>query len=813
MSGEKAPLTRKYLRQRRFFPRNAPELIQARIPFWEKSIFYSSSGLQTGDNYVFDLPMVSLTEDFLDELLGRLPADSDDINDETIATSDHLIDRLYPEEDMHDFFFERHGSYSQHCFFGFNDKEKRYFFTVRFTAQQGGYRQGVTLNLHINQNPDDYNGFNTMDDLINHLNDYYNDFIVPDDLKEIDENNIPDSYEMKEIFGEAEFTMRAGGEKSDKDEKDDPSAGAGSVSVEMVETSGESPDEIKGNNLHSVESDDPKATTMHLQPSQWGLQKTVSSSPAYAEKLYIYILEGKIGRLEHGKTPTNIYGLCTDEFTSCNILVLISANRARYVLIHVDIKMDLQPIREQIAWVGNNANLFLIRRKDSGFGSQPSDMVKNRLLREFGNIFSEIIAYSDVVEVVSIEMGETKPRLRETLPENSVFHKDLALLFLQHKLEVEFTLSIFLKDYLKPFLFDIFTWNSCTNFDLSPPVTQKMKIFGVNEKPIDLIFNAIYRSKPGSERSFIIHHVIHCVMYCYLNRANEVSFEGFLEYCLSFYPKVDTRQIVEIILRNVNTFEGDIFKPQDFLDFANPTGEEIAEKCPNLPQISYMVILNAYRTYEKLLPSNSRHKNISIPYRGVKEENKSLSSDSSKSDFRASVRREDNRRTDECLLTRTHSDLAGLSGSSSMTTPLGRSLLPANATSHSVRETKSDAPVPENQVRQKTVNETKKASPTDFFKSLRDHARQDLVDKNYKGAIEKYNQLIGIYEQQPTANNRNKAIAHYGVGFSYLNLGNLAKAHESLTEAVKLDPSTSLYRDKLQACAAAMQKRPLELQG
>ena len=39
---------------------------------------------------------------------------------------------------------------------------------------------------------------------------------------------------------------------------------------------------------------------------------------------YIYILEGKIGRIDLQKSPKDIIGLYTDNFTTCNILVMFS---------------------------------------------------------------------------------------------------------------------------------------------------------------------------------------------------------------------------------------------------------------------------------------------------------------------------------------------------------------------------------------------------------------------------------------------------------------------------------------------------------
>jgi hypothetical protein len=69
---------------------------------------------------------------------------------------------------------------------------------------------------------------------------------------------------------------------------------------------------------------------------------------------FIYILEGKIGRLEAGITPVEVVGLCTDNFSSCNIIVLISADRRRCVLIHGDMSVTEAVVLNEIRWVGGD---------------------------------------------------------------------------------------------------------------------------------------------------------------------------------------------------------------------------------------------------------------------------------------------------------------------------------------------------------------------------------------------------------------------------------------------------------------------------
>ena len=413
-SNEKKCISFGRIKQKRFLPTNVTQLVQQGEAFWEKSIFYSPTGYATGYNYVLNLPIVSLAKAFLRDLSRRFSARSNGINFITKENSDDFIALLYPGWKMRSHFFGdiKSGEYSQNCFFGF--KKDGYYFTVRFTMEEGTYKHEVTLNLHINGYPDNDNGLNTIEELIDHLNQYYDNFQISGPLVETtNEGDMPDNYAMTEILVEVGMPVKVKAKKldkgyqedwADKDKKNNPSIRAGGVpdKNQMSETHGGSLGESKKDNLHKIKNG--------------RLKKRDSLN--YPKNVYVRISEGKIGRLNFEKKPIEICGLCTGEFTSGNILVFISADKTRYVLIYVDGKTDLQLIKDQIKWTGDGADFFLIK---SGSNELTKSLLR-KLKSEFP--FREIPPITNKnIKVVSIVIGDDEPRLIENLPENLICHE------------------------------------------------------------------------------------------------------------------------------------------------------------------------------------------------------------------------------------------------------------------------------------------------------------------------------------------------------------------------------------------------------
>jgi hypothetical protein len=198
-------------------------------PFWEKNIFYKNGG---GYNYKFNLPRISITKKLYDYLKEHFPSIKEEIEPNTQDNSDQVIKALYPDDDMRQHCFgDDPGDFSQHCFFSSmiryhpETKEpilKWHAFTTRFTLKEedgeNEIRKEVILNLHISKKFKS-NGYDHIEQVMDLLEKYYDDFDIPAGLRTADEYNIPSGYH-KVI---QQFNIKAKGEKKpdDKYKKDD----------------------------------------------------------------------------------------------------------------------------------------------------------------------------------------------------------------------------------------------------------------------------------------------------------------------------------------------------------------------------------------------------------------------------------------------------------------------------------------------------------------------------------------------------------------------------------------------------------------
>lgn len=194
----------------RLVPKNITELMGNQVQSWEKNIFYSDdAGSECGHNYKFNLPTISITTALCNYLLKNLPADSSQKSEQKKLFSEKIIKTLYDPDDMKEYFFgNTDGNYTQDCFFGYSSETKRYFFTIRFTLKRpSGNREEVLLNLHINKWLKNQRGCNSIRGLVVILNNYYENLVIPEELIDANENNIPDGYKKySKITSKAYYT-------------------------------------------------------------------------------------------------------------------------------------------------------------------------------------------------------------------------------------------------------------------------------------------------------------------------------------------------------------------------------------------------------------------------------------------------------------------------------------------------------------------------------------------------------------------------------------------------------------------------------
>lgn len=182
---------------------------------------------------------------------------------------------------------------------------------------------------------------------------------------------------------------------------------------------------------------------------------------------YVYILEGKIGRIDLQESPKNIIGLYTDNFTTCNILVMFSKDRRRYVLAHMDLSLKEPVIKKQIEWLGGEPSLFRIYRKDYTSDSIRPEYVAARCLPCLQNKFITI-EVDDKIESVSISYADNEPILSSNKPARVQSHPKSMLLAVQHSM-TGLTGNI---GFLSPLMFDGKQW---VNYDKVKLSNQSIK--------------------------------------------------------------------------------------------------------------------------------------------------------------------------------------------------------------------------------------------------------------------------------------------------------------------------------------------------
>ena len=209
-------------------------------------------------------------------------------------------------------------------------------------------------------------------------------------------------------------------------------------------------------------------------PLQDELQKTQSVGNDNPDSLttagsYIYILEGKIGRIDSQESPKDIIGLCTDNFTTCNILVMFSKDRSRYVLVHMDLSLKETDIQKQIEWLGAEPSLFRVYRTDYRKNPTGPEYVAARRIPNLKNKFIAVGA-DERIESVHIGYADNYPVLSSHRPMQIQFHSNSVLLTLQHSITGFFGDS----GFLSPVMFYGQQWTNYDTISLSSNVIRQL---------------------------------------------------------------------------------------------------------------------------------------------------------------------------------------------------------------------------------------------------------------------------------------------------------------------------------------------------
>ena len=189
---------------------------------------------------------------------------------------------------------------------------------------------------------------------------------------------------------------------------------------------------------------------------------------------YYYVLEGKIARYissENNVPNPPPAGLCTNNITTCCIIVLISQDRNRYVMIHADSSLiGTTWIQEQIVWAEVDCHKFVFRRSDS--------LLFNKLGLEQLQFNVQLIPEDQ--EFVFIQTGTVLPRSIKIFNGKIEYHPHSPSLYAHHQLTGmykgllgnEFNNEI----YLSPMLY-INAWQEYQDYKISCLISENIEYF------------------------------------------------------------------------------------------------------------------------------------------------------------------------------------------------------------------------------------------------------------------------------------------------------------------------------------------------
>ncbi len=256
------------------------------------------------------------------------------------------------------------------------------------------------------------------------------------------------------------------------------------------------------------------------------------------EQFYIYIPKGKIGRLEKNKESSPIVGLCTHALAS-NILVLISKDKKRYVLIPIDQTLNIDNIIEQEEeWVGKDEIFYNYRRKNSGIEHQPADAIY-----EPGEI-----CVDDDVQAITVTLGDNKPYCRKALPSNTR-HENQALLYLRHHLKAPEDKAF------SPLIFDGKKWSIYSSFEkIINRIETQVGIDFKKATPFDIWNGMAKYSNTQKSKKYFASRILACqFLINHKDKEKDQTPEKFLYNSISVCVKnnnVDTQAMVNLILEN-----------------------------------------------------------------------------------------------------------------------------------------------------------------------------------------------------------------------------------------------------------------------
>lgn len=275
---------------------------------------------------------------------------------------------------------------------------------------------------------------------------------------------------------------------------------------------------------------------------------------------YFYISEGKIGRIDTTTPTNNLQGLCTDNFTSCNIIVLIAKNETRFSLIHADQSLHKGTIQQEIDWVGTDCFKFVCLRSNGYKRIQLSERILQHVLSDLQKNFERIYVPEDI-EVISIQPNQKQPQLLKTLPEAVAYHPQILALTARHIVEGAFgytgKLSKQYKTYAEPLIYSQGQWQLFADITLSEHTKTFLARYKISSlsSPYE-----VYAKKPSSaskdeQWAYYNAAIIYCYFYISTNRPFTLRTfikECFNNFCQTYNSSINIKSAEFFIAKSKN---------------------------------------------------------------------------------------------------------------------------------------------------------------------------------------------------------------------------------------------------------------------
>lgn len=282
---------------------------------------------------------------------------------------------------------------------------------------------------------------------------------------------------------------------------------------------------------------------------------------------YFYVLEGKIARLDRNNNPYKLLGLCTDNITSDTIIItIVSKDNSRYVLIHGDLSLCSEVIKQQMHWAGTGAFVCAYQRREGRQLNNCNDPLSETTSADLWEnvVFDAYEFVPNEKDVVLINLTEKRGDLLSCLPEETWYHPQSLIISVRHKVEMlsgqaQLISNALGRTYTQPLIFDCHSYQKYDNFKLSPTMYADLISYALRDNQN---LGEMEPIKPNSVKTIQAVYIFYYYLFCELGKNMDLAF------VLERY-----RELLPLDIEIASTIMNTLFKqfPKDkFLPFSPP---------------------------------------------------------------------------------------------------------------------------------------------------------------------------------------------------------------------------------------------------